>query len=277
MLGAVNDGWKVAMATLGFERGTAFLGQQLGFQRELTQLIEVAHDERCRGRSVDPSTALAGLHRGPDHEVQRSAHAHGPGPQGCPRPGGEHRQAVLELVAPAARRALDGRARPGGRDHRGRDRPRATSSTSSSGCFMFSRSETIYAGASEIQRNIIGERVLGLPRGAQVSTPRGRRSNSEFRVLGRAGPAAGSRAEVLGGEEPRERGAPPDGDDRGLRPRGVVPDGERARPAEPGDPRGLRRPGLHVRRARHRPRGAGPRAAVRAVLLDGGARRRTRS
>ena len=38
-------------------------------------------------------------------------------------------------------------------------------------------------------------------------------------------------------------------------------------------PRGVRRPGLHVRRARHRARGDGPRAAVRAVLLDGRARR----
>jgi alkylation response protein AidB-like acyl-CoA dehydrogenase len=52
VVGEVDDGWKVAMATLGFERGTAFLSQQLGFQQELAELIEVAHKN---GASQEPA------------------------------------------------------------------------------------------------------------------------------------------------------------------------------------------------------------------------------
>ena len=51
VLGPVGEGWKVAMATLGFERGTAFLSQQLAFEHEFTELLDVA---RKRGVSSDP-------------------------------------------------------------------------------------------------------------------------------------------------------------------------------------------------------------------------------
>ena len=51
MLGPVGEGWKVAMATLGFERGTAFLSQQLSFEQELTQVLDLAHKN---GAAQDP-------------------------------------------------------------------------------------------------------------------------------------------------------------------------------------------------------------------------------
>ena len=59
----------------------------------------------------------------------------------------------------------------------------------------------------------------------------------------------------------------------GYDPCGLEADGPGARAAGPRDPRGVRRAGLHVHRARHRARGDGPRAAVRALLLVGRARR----
>jgi alkylation response protein AidB-like acyl-CoA dehydrogenase len=163
VLGEVNDGWKVAMATLGFERGTAFLSQQLGFQRELQDLIELAQkrgateDAVLRQELADSYVGvqimkfngmrmLTGLVKkgvlGPESSIGKLYWSN------WHRTLGERAMHVLGADAaiiddgPPSQYHLD-------ESHR---------------IFMFSRSETIYAGSSEIQRNIIGERVLGLPR-----------------------------------------------------------------------------------------------------------------
>jgi alkylation response protein AidB-like acyl-CoA dehydrogenase len=166
VLGDVNDGWKVAMATLGFERGTAFLSQQLGFQRELQELIEVAHE---RGATAQPvirqeladsyigvqimkyngMRMLTGLVKkgvlGPESSIGKLYWSN------WHRTMGERAMHVLGADA-----ALIGEVTGGAGNNYVLDELHRI--------FMFSRSETIYAGSSEIQRNIIGERVLGLPR-----------------------------------------------------------------------------------------------------------------
>ncbi len=163
VLGEVDDGWKVAMATLGFERGTAFLGQQLAFQQELTELIGVAHENGTareatfRQRLADAYVGvqimkynglrmLTGLARkgvlGPEASIGKLFWSTW------------HRnlgELAMDVLGPDAA-IIDGEP---GKGYEINELQRT---------FMFSRSETIYAGASEIQRNIIGERVLGLPR-----------------------------------------------------------------------------------------------------------------
>jgi len=163
VVGEVNDGWKVAMATLGFERGTAFLAQQIAFQREVSDLIEVAHKNGATAEAairqeladayvgvqimkynglrmltklvktgvLGPESSIGKLYWSSWHRRLGEIAMHVLGTDGLlveGEPGGEYALNELERT------------------------------------FMVSRSETIYAGASEIQRNIIGERVLGLPR-----------------------------------------------------------------------------------------------------------------
>ena len=162
VVGEVGDGWRVALATLAVERGAATLGQQVGFRRELDRLVELA---RRTGAAADPvlrdrlARAWIGL------EVIR-AHAlaalSGPAAAGAGADAsvvkllwsrwhqelGELAMDVLgapSMVARGAPYDLDDWQR----------------------LFLFSRADTIYGGSGEIQRGIIAERALGLPRQAR--------------------------------------------------------------------------------------------------------------
>ncbi|MFF3318924.1 acyl-CoA dehydrogenase family protein [Streptomyces sp. NPDC003035] len=149
VVGEPGDGWRIAMATLGYERGVSTLGQQVGFRRELEGLIELARrtgalaDPLVRDRLVRAWTGLQAMRanalRGAEPSMAKLYWSHW------------HRD-LGEL-------AMD---------------IRGAASTVVSGepyeldawqrLFLFSRADTIYAGSSEIQRTIIAERVLGLPK-----------------------------------------------------------------------------------------------------------------
>jgi alkylation response protein AidB-like acyl-CoA dehydrogenase len=158
IVGEPGDGWRVALGTLAFERGVATLAQQTGFERELRAVVDAA---RANGASEDPAirdrlvdawielrvmryNALRTLSRsGEDafHAASISKLLWGPWHQ---RLG----ELAVDVLGPAATLA-DGA-------------PYELSYAQR--LFLFTRSDTIYAGSNEIQRNIIAERMLGLPR-----------------------------------------------------------------------------------------------------------------
>jgi alkylation response protein AidB-like acyl-CoA dehydrogenase len=168
VVGEVGDGWRVAMGLLGFERGISTLAQQVGFERQVEHVVALA---RRRGSIGDPvmRQRLADARIGLElikFNARRSMSASGvPGPEASisklhwgtwHRDLGELTIDVLGadgLVAepeidPGIDPAVDG----------------AYALTLEQKLFLFTRSDTIYGGSNEIQRNVLGERVLGLPR-----------------------------------------------------------------------------------------------------------------
>jgi len=150
VVGEAGDGWRVAMATLGFERGVAMLGHQVRFQRELTDVIGVAC---ANGTLEDPvirerlTRAWIGL------EVIRAYTLRDGGPQPNVAKllwGRWHRglgELAMEVIGAPSLLAGD--------DYELDEWQRL---------FLFSRAETIYGGSDEIQRNVIAHRILGLPK-----------------------------------------------------------------------------------------------------------------
>ena len=158
IVGEPGDGWKVAMALLGFERGVSVLGQQVGFERELNALIDLA---RSNGAIDDPVLRDRLAEQSAEFEVMRlnavrSLTEATPGADNVAK-------LVWSRLAPAP-----GRAGHGGVRRRVADRPGESYDLDRwQSLFLFSRADTSYGGSDEIQRNILAERVLGLPREAR--------------------------------------------------------------------------------------------------------------
>lgn len=163
VIGGVNEGWKIAMATLAFERGALTLGQQMDFRNELDRVIATAQKRGIAARpalrqriarsevdlrllrlnalrslralesgTVTPTTAISKLHWASFHRDlgELALDVHG----------------ANAMIAEDFPYELSAEQR----------------------LFCFTRSDTIYGGSNEIQRNVIGEQVLQLPREPRI-------------------------------------------------------------------------------------------------------------
>jgi alkylation response protein AidB-like acyl-CoA dehydrogenase len=159
VVGEVGGGWRVAMGTLGFERGVGSLGMQLSFAQQLDDLVDLA---RRTGALDDPHLRDEIARSWIDVQIMRFT--------------SQRTLSALDDAtnAPAASISklywsqwfqrfgeLAMRVRGAGGlvsedPEHGTDGLQQT--------FLFGRAVTIFAGSSQIQRNIIGESVLGLPR-----------------------------------------------------------------------------------------------------------------
>jgi len=163
VVGQPGRGWEVAMGTLAFERGASTLGQQTSFRQELDALSAEA---RANGAADNPAVrqelarAYAALEimRYNNLRMLTVVDAGGvPGPEmsiGKLVWSNWHRSLGELMVAVRGAGAMAVAAEEG----------EVYSLDSWQRTFLYSRAHTIYAGSNEIQRNIIGERVLGLPR-----------------------------------------------------------------------------------------------------------------
>jgi alkylation response protein AidB-like acyl-CoA dehydrogenase len=163
VVGAVGEGWKVAMGTLAFERGASTLGQQLDFRNELdaitslAQRTGLAHDPVMRQRLAQAHIGLEIMRL----HALRTLSGTESGTLGREamigklywatfhRGLGELAMDVLGAAATVYGDLVDPAVHDPGPLQR---------------LFLFSRADTIYGGSNQIQRNIIGERALGLPK-----------------------------------------------------------------------------------------------------------------
>jgi alkylation response protein AidB-like acyl-CoA dehydrogenase len=161
VIGGLNNGWRVAMTTLGHERGGRATVQHLGYEREYWELVDTA---RKHGKNTEPLVRqqlawaytqvqlmkFSGL-----RTLAQLAAGREPGPEASAAKlfWSEYHKKLGEIAVGIE--GSDALLRPEGDDY---------PTTAWENVFLSSRAGTIYSGTSEIQRNIIGERALKLPK-----------------------------------------------------------------------------------------------------------------
>ncbi|MDX6197131.1 MAG: hypothetical protein QOJ79_282 [Actinomycetota bacterium] len=156
VVGEPGAGWRVAMGTLAFERGVSTLGQQVGFARDLDEVIAaarangVADDEAVRDQIIEAWAGLQTLRHTALHTLNNDASSStGVEANVSKLLWANWHQRLGELamaVTGADAAVVDGHFSP------------------LQTVFLASRAGTIYGGSNEVQRNIIAERLWGLPK-----------------------------------------------------------------------------------------------------------------
>lgn len=159
LIGAVGDGWKIAMGLLAFERGVSTLGQQMGFRNELDEIIAAAkangaaQDPLIRQRIAKAEIGLRLMRYGALRMLSQTDHSKIDGAALTYKiQWASWRRSLGEL-------AMDVLGQAGevadGSEYEWDTLPNL---------FLYSRADTIYGGTNQIQRNLIAERGLGMPR-----------------------------------------------------------------------------------------------------------------
>ncbi|HSB84968.1 MAG TPA: acyl-CoA dehydrogenase family protein [Ilumatobacteraceae bacterium] len=173
VVGGVNNGWAVAMTLLGYERGEAAATLPIRYQAELDRLLMLA---KQNGRIADPAirqrlawcySKVQIMRYNGMRTLTQFLRGHHPGPDGAVFKlywSEYHKVATelsLDILGPLAMIPTGRRPSTAFQTD---DAGAPNSSASWVGTFLNARAGTIYAGSSQIQRNIIGEMILGLPK-----------------------------------------------------------------------------------------------------------------
>ena len=168
VVGDLNDGWSVAMSTLAFERGTGFMSSIIELSTTINELIDISKtkkmidgsgtyfaDDEYRRKLSALKAEITALRSATYRAISRNMRQSAPGPEGS----------ILKLMLSDLTQKL---ARLGveilgfdALDFEGERRGGGVSTANWLGSFAAS----LGGGTTEIQRNIVSERVLGMPRG----------------------------------------------------------------------------------------------------------------